>query len=485
MKAILPTLLLFFLLSPYSPASDGPNTWTLNLSGAGPIWSILISPVNQQIMYAGSNTMGMYKSTDGGSGWFPVNTGLLNLTIQAASICNANSIVIYCGTGPAGSSSSGVYRTTNAGTTWVHLPNDGITESSIGIQAIAVDPIYSNTVYISVWDPNAGDAIYGLYKSTNGGTSWFPITSGIGVIKNFLCIVINPLNHSVVYAGTSTSSSHPTEQTRIYRSNNGGTNWFNISNGLPPTQGLTTHDPVRAMSIESIDTARVIAGLFVSETVYGGVYLTTNGGASWTRRQTGLPTNVGDYPRSILIRPGSTTEFFVGFGNATNSGIGVYRTVNTGLNWVNFNGGALSSTTTVRALNFKTTGDSTLFAGGAHPTLGSGQGVFAYTFLPVGIKNESNTIPDKFALGQNYPNPFNPTTKIQFSIPLLRGARGVSVQLIVYDVLGRELTVPVNEQLKPGSYEVEWDGTNYPGGVYFYRLTANDFTETRKMILLK
>lgn len=480
MKAVLSTLLLFFLLSPYSSASEGPNSWTLNLSGAGPIWSILVNPTNQLIMYAGSNTMGMYKSTDGGDGWFPINTGLANQTIQAACICSILPNVIYCGTGPAGSGPAGVYKTTNAGATWSFMPTTGISENSISIQAMAVSPLNPNIIYIAVWDANIGNAVNGLYKSTNGGTNWFSITSGIGVIKNFLCLAINPLNPNIVYAGTSTSSAYPTEQARIFRTNNGGTNWFNASNGLPPTQGQSTHDPIRCLSIQPVDTSRLIAGLLVSETTYGGVYLTTNGGASWIRTWSGLPIVAGYYMRSILIRPGSTSEFYVGFGNSSNSGIGVYRTVNSGLSWVNFNGGALSGSITIRALNFKATGDSTLFAGGAHPTMGSGQGVFAYSFLAVGIKNVSNIVPDKNTLEQNYPNPFNPGTKFKIQISKLS-----KVKIIIYDVLGREVATLVNEELKPGMYEYEWDGTTYPGGVYFYKLIANDFTETRKMVLLK
>lgn len=472
-------LMFSFLIILHTHTAAGPNTWTLNLSGAGPIWSILINPFYQQIMYAASNTGGIYKSTDGGTGWVPVNTGLLNLSIQAAAMSNNNPDVIYCGTAPTGSY-RGVFKTTNAGATWLLLPVNGITETSIGIQAIAVDPTNQNIVFISVYDPNAGDAVNGLYKTTNGGTSWLPLTSGIGVTKNFLSIAINPFNHLVVYAGTTTSSSHPTEQARIYRSNDGGANWFNISNGLPPTQGQSTHDPVRCLSIQSVDTARLIAGLFVNETVYGGVYLTTNGGASWTRRQTGLPTNAEDYPRAILIRPGSTTEFIVGFGNTSNSGIGVFRTVDAGLNWVNFNGGALTGSTTIRALNFKTSGDSTLFAGGAHPTLGSGQGVFAYSFVPVSVRSENNSIPDKFALHQNYPNPFNPKTIINFQLSMFS-----SVRLIIYDVLGKEISMLVNEQLQPRTYEVEFDGTNYPSGVYFYKLTTNSLTQTKRMVLIK
>lgn len=107
---------------------------------------------------------------------------------------------------------------------------------------------------------------------------------------------------------------------------------------------------------------------------------------------------------------------------------------------------------------------------------------------PIGIHPSSTEIPVKFSLYQNYPNPFNPTSKIKFQIPKMS-----NVRLTVFDVLGREIAVLVEEQLKPGTYEIQWDASNYPSSVYFYKLTAGDyssgsgrgFSETRKMILLK
>ena len=99
---------------------------------------------------------------------------------------------------------------------------------------------------------------------------------------------------------------------------------------------------------------------------------------------------------------------------------------------------------------------------------------------------------------QNYPNPFNPVTKIRFQIPPLNlplsGGDGEGVLLKIYDILGREMTSLVNEELSPGTYEAEWDGTNYPSGVYFYQLTVNSdastplsviYTNTKKMVLVK
>jgi hypothetical protein len=106
----------------------------------------------------------------------------------------------------------------------------------------------------------------------------------------------------------------------------------------------------------------------------------------------------------------------------------------------------------------------------------------------IGIINISSEIPSSYSLQQNYPNPFNPTTKIKFDIPsgFPIGAFGNdNVVLKVFDILGKEITTLVNEQLAPGTYSVDFDGTNFPSGIYFYRLETSDFVQTNKMILLK
>ncbi|HWA04968.1 MAG TPA: T9SS type A sorting domain-containing protein, partial [Ignavibacteria bacterium] len=94
----------------------------------------------------------------------------------------------------------------------------------------------------------------------------------------------------------------------------------------------------------------------------------------------------------------------------------------------------------------------------------------------------SSEIPLQFSLSQNYPNPFNPATKIKFAIP----AGNASLTTItVYDIVGRQVAVLVNQQLRPGTYEVDWDASVYPSGVYFYTVSSVSFNETKKMVLLK
>ncbi|MGH2574808.1 MAG: SBBP repeat-containing protein, partial [Ignavibacteria bacterium] len=106
-----------------------------------------------------------------------------------------------------------------------------------------------------------------------------------------------------------------------------------------------------------------------------------------------------------------------------------------------------------------------------------------YSPNPFGIKPISNEIPKEFKLWQNYPNPFNPSTTINFDLPVK-----AFVNLIVYDVLGREVTALINENLIAGKYELKLDASQLPNitsGVYFYKLNAGEFIDTKKMILLK
>jgi hypothetical protein len=96
------------------------------------------------------------------------------------------------------------------------------------------------------------------------------------------------------------------------------------------------------------------------------------------------------------------------------------------------------------------------------------------------VEDKSNPNPEDYELYQNYPNPFNPTTTIRFTIP-----HRSNVTLKVYDMLGKEIATLVDEEKNPGSYEVKFDASNLPSGVYFYKIKAGEFTQTKKMILMK
>ncbi|MBS4029788.1 MAG: PD40 domain-containing protein [Ignavibacteriales bacterium] len=98
----------------------------------------------------------------------------------------------------------------------------------------------------------------------------------------------------------------------------------------------------------------------------------------------------------------------------------------------------------------------------------------------VGVNEQTNDTPKEFSLAQNYPNPFNPTTTINFAIPV-----SGFVSLKVFNLLGEEVATVVNEHLEIGTYNVDWNASNVPSGMYFYRLAAGEFTETKKLLLMK
>jgi len=129
--------------------------------------------------------------------------------------------------------------------------------------------------------------------------------------------------------------------------------------------------------------------------------------------------------------------------------------------------------------------DTSVFSGGSNlyftaPMTAPSVHVFKiFRETITGIEINGN-VPESYNLYQNYPNPFNSTTKLRFEISELR-----FVSLKIFDILGREVATLVNEQLKPGSYESEWDAAGFTSGVYFYKLETTDFSETKKIILIK
>jgi len=104
---------------------------------------------------------------------------------------------------------------------------------------------------------------------------------------------------------------------------------------------------------------------------------------------------------------------------------------------------------------------------------------FKYS-TPILVENEHEIAPGDFVLYQNYPNPFNPVTVIKYTVP-----KPAHISLIIYDLLGRKIASLVNEYQQTGTHEVRWNASSFANGVYIYRLSSDDFTSSRKMILLK
>lgn len=552
---------LFLLIVPFVYSQEGIDIWTTTTESIGRIYGMVVDENNPSTMYAFGLDQGVYKTTNSGASWTQMNNGLTNIQVQAMALCKNNSQVLYAGTNLG--ANDGVYKSTNGGTSWTRVVN-GINEpvGTLGVQALMVHPNDPNIVWVAIFG-SPTNATNGLYKSTDGGANWFPITNGIiPPIYNFLSFAMSPADPNIIYTGSSFISPS-TGPIRIYKSTNGGLNWFVSSNGLPDSL-----EAVRTLNVSTVNPNVIVAGLFVN-TTDGGVYVSTDAGANWTKKHNGLPTDIGTLIRSCAIRPLFDNQFFVGLDRATPTNIGVWATTDGGNNWFDFNGGTMLNTYTIRALVFNPTGNHTLFAGRASATVNLG-GVYEYTFSFVPVElvsfsaevfggdvnlswitatelnnygfqverrnaesidwvnvgfvngNGSTTetsyysfsdnsltvgkyyyrlkqldfggsfeysnevevtileVLNDFTLNQNYPNPFNPSTRISFSIP-----QNSFVTLKVFDVLGNEIETLVNRDLSAGSYDIEFVSKNFTSGVYFYNLTAGEFTKTMKMILSK
>ncbi len=149
-----------------------------------------------------------------------------------------------------------------------------------------------------------------------------------------------------------------------------------------------------------------------------------------------------------------------------------------------------AATTTVNAASVRDNQTAVMTPGSMIVWGGYGGSLGSPTFLntggiytnpdAIGITTISTLVPKQFSLSQNYPNPFNPNSKIKFQI-----AKSGDTKLVVFDMLGREVETLVNENLNPGTYEVDFEGSNFSSGVYFYKLTAGSYAETKKMSLIK
>lgn len=276
MKSLL-FLCIFFLTSAMLYPQDGIETWSQSYSTTSRVYAMAINPVNQNIIFAGTLDGGIFKSTNEGVNWAASNTGMTYNHVQCLAISASNPNIIFAGTDSLGGwATSGVYKSTDAGATWTLVSQD--IYDSKGIQALVVHPTNPNIVYCGVFNALAVSAV-GLWKSTNGGVNWFASSTGMDN-KQVLCIALNPLNPNVLYSGTSMMSpSGSTGPCKIFKSCDAGATWSAAVNGIP--QLSTDNNPIRCLSISNVDTNLLIAGIFMNAAALtGGMYKTTNGAQS-------------------------------------------------------------------------------------------------------------------------------------------------------------------------------------------------------------
>jgi hypothetical protein len=192
----------------------------------------------------------------------------------------------------------------------------------------------------------------------------------------------------------------------------------------------------------------------------GSILRTTDGGQNWVTQTSGII--------QWLIGVSFTDS-----NNGTAVGLEgvILRTTNGGQNWVSQTSGTTNGLVDV------------CFTDASNGTaVGAGGTILRTINGGVSFVEEEKiaVVPNDYNLAQNYPNPFNPSTTIRYSVP-----QSSQVIIKVFDILGNEIETLVNEQKSTGTYEITWFAGNLPSGVYFYRLQAGNFVETKKMILMK
>lgn len=289
---------------------------------------------------------------------------------------------------------------------------------------------------------NNGTIIY----SYDEGANWFQVSSG--TTRNLKAIGLNPQFQSVVIAVG--------EKGTILRSTDSGINWSNIS--LADTT-ITFYDISHEGLYFDVNIMCIVGN-------GGRIYKSTNQGLTWVQKPSGTTNTL----RRIYFH---TQDSAVVVGdNGT-----IRFTTNGGETWFTDSFFNSPSTRHFKGVALVNRGNKTYSA--------FSDSLFFVSDEPItiGIKQASSEVPNGFSLSQNYPNPFNPITKIRFNIPSFGKERYIS--LVIYDILGKEIETLVNENLRPGIYEAYFDGSKYSSGVYFYKLTAGDFTETKRMALIK
>lgn len=359
---------------------------------------------------------------------------------------------VYAGT------SNGVFLTTNEGANWI-VRNIGITGTpmvhalaSYGSKIIAGTDsgIYVSSNNALTWIARnsgipygyarkinslfvTGDRIFagtdlGIFLSVDGCDSWTEKNAGLG---SYLVLSFVQKENNI-FAGTGR---------RIFKSSNYGDSWDSATTGIPLTSS------VQALATDGNYLAAAMC-------CGAGIYISGDNGTRWEKiSQEILGNTFSSYQ----------TRIFVG------SVDGILVSTNGGQFWVEYNEGLQFRNTTAIAYN-----STKIFAAIDNFVWKRPLGEL------IGIAPVSTNIPDGFMLYQNYPNPFNPTTNIKFQVQKSNG-----VKLVIFDALGKEIAILVNEHLQAGPYEVTWDASEFPSGIYFYQLQTINYKAVKKMVLLK
>ncbi len=339
-----------------------------------------------------------------------------------------------------------IRRTTNAGINWI---TNNVDRDQFGgdVQDDRVNPVY---YYV-----NNGNKVY---YSTNNGVSWIQL----GPALPFTVSRISVGRYTNPFAPVYAILESTTDKIRYY--DQPSNTWVQRQASLPNNyfrkigQHPNNNNVCYAYTYYNLATDKI--------------FKTTNRGVTWTNI-TGNLTPGMDIT-GVIPHPTNSNMVFAG------STTGMWKTTNNGANWYRWING-MPNMLEIQSIAFV---DSTI-AGKFYIAAGSyGRSIWvreANGDDPLtGNNSNNNNIPKQYLLAQNFPNPFNPATTIAYDIP-----KASIVKMTIYDVRGKEMQVLVNENKTAGSYRVSWDASKFSSGVYFYKIEAGEFIETKKMMLVK
>jgi PKD domain/Sortilin, neurotensin receptor 3, len=276
--------------------------WTMGrVSGRVSESGIAVDPANENVIYLGSASGGVWKTVNGGTSWTPIFDTTGTLTIGSVAIDPANPTTVWVGTGEHGNSCTGyqgmgVFRSTDAGATF-QARNGGGTLQLSYIQSIALHPTDGQTVLVSGegFCSGATKQAGGVFRSTNGGGTWTKVLTGSGSD-----VVIDPTNPALAYAAVGGS---------VYKSTNGGSTWGSATTS-PGGRVRLAMAPSNAQTLYALSSG-------------GGLYRTTNGAASWTTQNTSACEGQCTYNLTVDVHPTDPNRIIVGsirFASSSNGG---------------------------------------------------------------------------------------------------------------------------------------------------------------------
>jgi len=417
------------------------------------------------------------------SGWMLQNSNL-NKKLNDVFFINSQ-------TGWIVADSSKILRTTNSGVTWAN-------------QTL---PFYSPLYSVYFINENTGWAAGGywyfahagiVYKTTNGGTNWF-INSHTSEVTDIHFINENTGFISYDNSGNFVSAGG------ISKTTNGGVNWENTEN---------YYEDYVINSIDFNNSIGWACGYYSDDTSNDSTIIlkTTNYGSTWTKKYLENNYTWSDHPKQIfsikenvwavgkdsaLLRSIDSGENWhetaiqtsrrfntIYFTNVNTGWIAgsrysdttnILKSTNGGLNWFNLRNIYPDEINSITFVN-----ENTGWAVGGFYYNGFGMILKTTTGGLTFISSNENQIIENFHLEQSYPNPFNPTTKIKFDL-----AKKSFIKLSIYDIQGKLVKTIVEGELTPGSYEREFDGKGVSSGIYFYKMEADNFTSTKRMMLVR